>query len=205
MMRTTVLRAALLASGLCVLGSAKAGILAVLVTDESGQPLTDAVVQLKSPLAANAVKSGKEQNIIQREKTFLPAVTVITAGTSITFPNEDTVRHHVYSFSPAKKFELKLYAGTPAAPVVFDKPGLVVLGCNIHDHMIAWVHVVNTPYFGKTDAQGKLTLGNVPKGTYQMETWHQRVPSNAAPTRQTVNLGDADTQAQVTLKGLLPS
>ena len=83
--------------------------------------------------------------IAQAKRQFSPRVTVVTVGTPVTFPNFDTVRHHVYSFSPVKTFELKLYAGVPNAPVVFDKPGIAVLGCNIHDQMAAWVVVVDTP------------------------------------------------------------
>ena len=88
------------------------------------------------------------QTIIdQRDKQFIPYVTALQVGTSVWFANTDKIRHHVYSFSPAKKFELPLYAGVPAEPVVFDQPGFVTLGCNIHDWMIAYVAVLTTPYF----------------------------------------------------------
>lgn len=83
----------------------------------------------------------------------------VYVGTRVTFPNRDNIRHHVYSFSSAKKFELPLYIGTPAAPVVFDKPGVVALGCNIHDWMLAYIYVLTTPHFAKTAADGKARLG----------------------------------------------
>ena len=86
----------------------------------------------------------------QKNRMFVPHVLPIQTGTAVTFPNSDNVRHQVYSFSPAKKFQLPLYAGTPAAPVVFDKPGVVTVGCNIHDQMSAYIVVVDTPYFALT-------------------------------------------------------
>ncbi len=90
----------------------------------------------------------------------------------MSFPNHDIVRHHVYSFSPPKPFEIKLYVGTPVAPIIFDKPGEVVLGCNIHDHMLAYVYVVDTPYFAKTDASGVATIEELPAGDYDLQIWH---------------------------------
>lgn len=195
-----------LSGSLCVglLAPAWAGNLNVVVKSDTGQPLANAVVQLNSPAAAKAAKSGAAPAIVQRDKAFHPQVTVITTGTAVNFPNEDNVRHHVYSFSPTKRFELKLYSGTPAAPVVFDKPGLVVLGCNIHDHMVAWVHVVDTPYHGTTDAQGRLSLTNVPNGRYQMQVWHQRMPPQAPVAPQAVEIGASDKTLPITLTGLLP-
>lgn len=201
-----MMRSIALWGGLCagLLAPAWAGNLNVVVRNEAGQPLANAVVQLNSPAAAKAAKSGAAQSVVQREKAFHPLVTVITTGTSLNFPNEDSVRHHVYSFSPAKRFELKLYSGTPAAPVVFDKPGLVVLGCNIHDHMVAWVHVVDTPYHGVTDTQGRLSLTNVPNGRYQMQVWHQQMPPQAPATSRAVDIGPSDQTLPITLTGLLP-
>lgn len=195
-----------LSGSLCLglLAPAWAGNLNVVVKSDTGQPLANAVVQLNSPAAAKAAKSGAAPAIVQRDKAFHPQVTVITTGTAVNFPNEDNVRHHVYSFSPTKRFELKLYSGTPAAPVVFDKPGLVVLGCNIHDHMVAWVHVVDTPYHGTTDAQGRLNLTNVPNGRYQMQVWHQRMPPQAPVAPQAVEIGASDKTLPITLTGLLP-
>ena len=86
----------------------------------------------------------------QRGSQFVPHVLPVQAGTSVTFPNSDQIRHQVYSFSASKRFELPLYAGTSASPIRFDQPGIVVLGCNIHDWMIGYVVVLDTPYFGKT-------------------------------------------------------
>ena len=134
----------------------------VRVLDGAGKPLTDAVVFLESREARAAVKPATQVDLAQANKQFDPQVTVVPVGTAVNFPNRDKVRHHVYSFSPVKKFEIKLYVGTPAAPVVFDQPGVAVLGCNIHDQMAAWVLAVATPWFGKTGADGVVRLPQVP-------------------------------------------
>jgi hypothetical protein len=108
-------------------------------------------------------------------------VTVVQTGTAVEFPNNDTVRHHVYSFSQPKRFEIKLYAGKPGQPITFDKPGEVVIGCNIHDWMEAYVLVVESPYFGKTGPDGQVRIANLPAGRYRLQLWHPlqktRVPA----------------------------
>ena len=141
-------------------GVAAAGQLTVSVTDGRGAPLAGAIVFLDAAAAARAVKPMPVVEMAQRNKTFVPDVLAVTKGTPVSFPNQDTVRHHVYSFSPVKKFELKLYTGVPAAPVVFDQPGVAVLGCNIHDQMVAWVVVLDTPYHGTTGADGRVVCGS---------------------------------------------
>jgi hypothetical protein len=108
-------------------------------------------------------------------------VSVVQAGTMVNFPNRDDVRHHVYSFSPAKRFEIKLYAGTPVDPVPFDKTGEVVLGCNIHDHMIAYVYVVESPWFGKTDKDGVAKIEGLPAGEFEIGAWYYAQDKVPAP------------------------
>src|SRR5207302_1290602 len=98
-------------------------------------------------------------------------VTAVQVGTAVMFPNKDNIRHHVYSFSPAKKFELPLYAGIPAEPVVFDKEGIVTLGCNIHDWMVAYVAVLPTPYFQVTGREGRALFSDLRAGQYTVEVW----------------------------------
>ena len=121
------------------------------VTDQQGKPLADAVV-VAVPVDGNLRLPAKprDDTVDQVDKQFAPKVTAVAVGTSVFFPNNDNVRHQVYSFSPAKRFELPLYAGVPAQPVVFDKPGVVVLGCNIHDWMVGYIYVSESPYFAKT-------------------------------------------------------
>jgi plastocyanin len=149
----------------------------ITVKDARGAAVEDAVVWLM-PKAGAAAARRRESAIEQKNKEFIPLVSVVQVGTPVQFPNRDEIRHHVYSFSPAKVFELKLYAGTPAAPIVFDKPGEVVLGCNIHDHMLAYVYVVDTSWFAKSGKQGEAKIDNVPAGEYDLHLWHY---AQAAP------------------------
>lgn len=178
----------------------QAGPVQVTVLDHSGQVAADAVVFLESPAAQAAAKPLKQVEISQQNKTFVPAVSVVTTGTAVHFPNRDTVRHHVYSFSPVKVFEIKLYVGTPASPVVFDKPGIAVLGCNIHDHMLAWTVVVQTPWFAKTGSNGVAQLPQVPPGAYRLRVWHPALPVGDAALDQALNVPDQGaTQVKVRL------
>lgn len=154
--------------------------------DAGGAPVSDAVVYA-TPAAGAAPRPARGANVEQINKEFVPHVTPVQTGTMVGFPNRDEIRHHVYSFSPAKPFELKLYAGTTTAPqVLFDKPGPVVLGCNIHDHMLAYLYVVDTPYFAKSIA-GSARMDNLPAGDYDVRVWHPRLRGNVAPQR--VKLG----------------
>ena len=179
---------------------ASAAELRVTVRDARGQPLPEAVVMLESPQAARAVKPLTGVEMVQRDKTFIPQVLVVTRGTAVSFPNQDTVRHHVYSLSPAKPFEIKLYAGTPANPVVFDRAGVVVLGCNIHDEMVAWIVVADTPYFGVTGSTGVARVTSIPPGKYSMVVWHPDLPVGSSGARQSVTLRSDAGSLDVTLK-----
>ena len=181
-----VLAGAALATGLIGPSTARAGTLEVQVSDSAGRAQAGAAVFLESREAKAAAKPAQNVEIAQLNRQFAQAVTVVPVGTSVLFPNRDTVRHHLYSFSPVKKFEIKLYVGTPAAPVVFDAPGIAVLGCNIHDNMAAWVVVVETPHYGVTAADGKLKLAQVPAGSYHLRTWHPGMAPGAAAQDQSL-------------------
>ena len=126
----------------------------------------------------------------QIDEAFVPFLLPVQVGTTVSFPNKDDTRHHVYSFSEAKKFELPLYKGTPAEPMVFDQPGEVVLGCNIHDHMRGYLYVVESPYFAGAGASGIAEIRDLPAGSYEVHVWHPR-QKKAAGTR-TVELTAAD-------------
>lgn len=173
--------------------------LRVNVGDASGRALDDAVVALLPQGAPPPLPAGARAVIEQRARQFHPRVTVVQTGTAVQFPNHDTVRHHVYSFSPIKPFEIKLYVGTPAQPVVFDKPGTAVLGCNIHDNMVAWVHVVDTPWFALT-RDGVARISDAPAGAYQLQVWHPRWPEGRAPHRQPVVLDARGAEVSVKLE-----
>jgi plastocyanin len=180
-----------------------AGTVSAHVYDGVGKPLSDAVVFLESAAAKSASKPLVGIEVAQESKQFVPSVSVVPIGSLVHFPNRDTVRHHVYSFSSAKKFELKLYTGTPANPVLFDRAGIVVLGCNIHDHMAAWVVVVETPYFGKTNAFGEINLGQVPAGRYRLRTWHSGFAVGSSAQEQPLSVTESDVTAAV-VKVVLP-
>lgn len=181
--------------------SSWAGSVQFTVTDPSGKPIADAVVFLDSAQSRAAVRPQAGLEVEQVSKQFAPLVTVLPVGSSLAFPNRDTVRHHVYSFSPAKTFDLKLYAGTPTNPVLFDKPGIVILGCNIHDQMLAWVVVVDTPYFGKTNAAGQTNLPPAPAGTYALKVWHPALPAGAQPQEQSLVVTQPNQSVTFVLKG----
>lgn len=171
-------------------GSAVAAQISVTVTDQEGVPLADAVVVAVPAQGALPPATALARDIVdQIGQEFVPRVKTILVGTSVSFPNKDNIRHQVYSFSPAKQFELPLYAGTPAKPVVFDKPGVVVLGCNIHDWMIGYIYVSESPYFAKTGVDGKARLADLPALGYRVRVWHPRLQGPEASTQQTADLG----------------
>jgi plastocyanin len=179
-----------------------AGTVQVVMKDDKGQPVADAVASLTLLDApAPAVTPPAEPVVIlQENEEFSPYVTALVAGTRVAFPNHDKVQHHVYSLSKAKKFELPLYSGEAKELVVFDQPGVVALGCNIHDWMVAYVVVLATPYFEKTGATGTATLARLPAGRYRLEVWHPRLA--ASVNREVVvTANDEATQVvSVTLK-----
>lgn len=126
--------------------------------DQNGKDVSDAVVELKDAEAMQPAALPDEVIVDQIDIAFVPNVAVIRAGTKVRFPNSDETRHHVYSFSDAKTFELQLYKGNDAPPVEFDQAGLVALGCNIHDSMRGFIYVVDGDLFGQADEQGEVTL-----------------------------------------------
>ncbi|AME26886.1 methylamine utilization protein [Burkholderia sp. PAMC 26561] len=179
----------IVAFGLAFLAAcgAHAATLRVQVVDQAGAPLQDAIVYV-SPASGKLPTTKPVGAVIdQIKRQFVPLVSVAQTGAAIAFPNKDNIEHDVYSFSPAKKFELNLYHGIPAAPVVFEKPGLVVMGCNIHDAMVAYLLLVDTPYFAKTDASGNATIDNVPADALKVTAWHYRMTTpDAQPTQKLV-------------------
>ena len=194
-MRTAVL-ISVLAALLALLVARPAGTnttgVEAVVKDERGKPVSDAVVSLTSPGAAAAPSKPPSAIMDQQNKEFVPFVLPVAAGTPVAFPNRDNIRHHVYSFSAAKRFELPLYIGTPATPVVFDTPGTVVLGCNIHDWMVGYIYVLATPYFGKTAEDGAARIADVPAGTYEARVWHPRLRAETDKTVTPVTIAPGE-------------
>ncbi|WP_240702352.1 methylamine utilization protein [Trinickia terrae] len=182
-------------TGALAASGAAAGIVHVHVVDENGAPAANAVVYATPVDGKLPKRRPASTSIAQQNKTFVPLVSVVQTGAAVNLPNLDAIAHDVYSLSPAKRFELKLYRGIPPRPVVFDKPGLVVLGCNIHDTMIAYLLVVDTPYFAKTDANGDAVLADVPAERYRLTAWHYR---QSDPKAQQTKEVDAATDNAVT-------
>lgn len=158
---------------LTVAGPAAAATLEVVMQQADGSPVADAVVTLQGPVGAPA--GPLKADMDQRGQRFAPHVLAVHTGTQVRFPNSDNIRHQVYSFSSAKRFELRLYEGTPTAPLLFDKPGVVVLGCNIHDWMLGYIYVTDDPRFGVSDTQGRVRLEQLSPGNYRATLWHPQL------------------------------
>jgi plastocyanin len=152
----------------------------VRVQDARGGAVRDAVVYAV-PEGRTPPAGRKTAVMDQKNRMFIPHVLPVQTGTSVRFPNSDDIRHHVYSFSPAKPFQLPLYKGTPANPEVFDKAGVVTLGCNIHDQMTAFIVVVDTPYFDKTAANGRASLRDLDAGRYTLRVWYPDMREEPKP------------------------
>ncbi|PPV00035.1 methylamine utilization protein [Xanthomonas populi] len=178
----------------CAASAAVATPVSVTVVDASGV-LIDAVVSLE-PARPAAASASKTAEMDQVNSQFVPAVLAVRTGTLVRFPNNDQIRHQVYSFSPAKRFELPLFQGTKATPIRFDQAGLVTIGCNIHDWMLGYIVVLETPYFGKTGGDGRVQL-DAPVGKYTLRVWHPRI-KGAAVTEPLVLARDA-VQRRITL------
>ena len=200
MTKPSFVSAALGCISLVVTAGAVAAPVSVTVQDANGTPLPDAVVAIEVAGAKASAAPGASAEMGQRGRAFVPSLLVVQTGTAVSFPNFDTVRHHIYSFSPTKPFEIKLYAGTPAAPVVFDKAGTAILGCNIHDRMTAFIHVVNTPHFAITGKGGVATL-DTPAGEQTLQVWHMQMGDKQLPLRQAFKITASGGSAVVRLGG----
>jgi len=183
------------------LARASAGEVSVTVFQADGSPVAGAVVVAEPAVPAAAVKVPAKAIMNQRNLQFDPDILVIRTGTAVDFPNSDRVRHQVYSFSSAKTFQLSLYSGSSHPPVIFDKAGLVALGCNIHDGMIGYIYVTDSPWYGRTDATGRAQLHGLPPGQYLVKTWHSRYNDTAASLQRALTVastGDASVQFRLT-------
>jgi plastocyanin len=169
---------------LAAAGQGHAATLEVSVTDEQGKPVRHVAVYVTATNAAAAALPASTAVMDQQHKQFVPHILVVQTGTSVQFPNHDDVSHHVYSFSRAKSFELGLYKGQAYPPVVFDVAGTVVVGCNIHDGMLAYIKVVDTPYFALTNDAGVATVDVPPDAEYTLEVWTPRLRESTLPAPQ---------------------
>jgi Plastocyanin len=192
---------------LLTLGSAAqsaAATLEVSVVDEQGRPIDDVAVYATPASGGAEHVAGAQKAIMdQHDMQFVPHLLVVQAGTEVTFPNGDNVSHHVYSFSETKQFELKLYKGDVYPPVTFERPGVVVLGCNIHDGMLGYIVVVDTPHFAKTNEQGVALIDGVPSGDYVLAAWTPRARPAALPPTQQLTVGEGTVGAEIRITGRL--
>ncbi len=171
----------------------------VQVRNAAGAPLANAVVAVQ--IDGQATKAGPQTTaqMAQRAREFDPHVLVVQTGTAVSFPNFDTVRHHVYSFSATKTFDIKLYAGTPAKPVVFDNPGVATLGCNIHDRMSAHIVVVDTPLFARSDDAGAARF-DLPAGDHVLLFWHAKLGATTLQSKP-LHVRNGAGRTELTLVG----
>src|ERR1700740_82710 len=167
---------------LALLAAARPGLPATLVVSvqtPEGHSLPGAVVTVRPlegpPRHATAVHAV----IDQMNRSFAPELLVIPVGSTVEFPNSDSVSHQIYSFSAPKRFQLPLYRGKPYPPVHFDQAGIVTLGCNIHDDMLAYLVVTDAPWFGRTDTAGAWST-ELPRGHYRVAIWHPRLRESDA-------------------------
>ncbi|MBC8025552.1 MAG: methylamine utilization protein [Steroidobacteraceae bacterium] len=174
--------AATLGAGLAC-ASASAATLEVTALQRNGKPLAGAVMTLEAQAPTLPPIAPLQAVMDQIDLAFAPDVLVVPVNSSVRFPNSDAVSHQVYSFSSARKFQLPLYRGKPYPPVAFDEPGIVTLGCNIHDRMLAYIVVTAAPYFGRTDAAGHWSVSDLPAGRYLLTLWHPLLNEGQAPGR----------------------
>jgi plastocyanin len=180
----------------------RAATLEVKVVDEQGRPVGRVAVYATAAGADVAAPAASTAVMDQEDNRFVPHLLVVQKGTSVSFPNHDDVSHHVYSFSEPKSFELGLYKGQVHPPVVFDAPGIVVLGCNIHDGMLGYIAVVDTPYYALSDMRGVARI-DVPSGDYTVEVWTPRLRPAGLPAAQRLAVGADAASATFTLAGRL--
>lgn len=198
----------------------QAGTVVIEIFDDGNSPLNDVVIALfqtgetKNFSFSDGENAAKDslhprENLTaimdQKNNTFVPRVMAVKVNTLVRFPNSDNIRHHVYSFSPTKRFELRLYHGVTAEPVLFDRPGQVVLGCNIHDSMLGYIYVVDSEYYGLSDKTGAVTIQGLPPGDYRLEIQHPLLdPTVELPMQFITVKENTNTGKKIILPKLLP-
>ena len=175
----------------------------VKVLDDQGAPVKGAVVYLTSTDPLPEVEPGAVAEMDQVNKQFKPHILVVQKGTRVRFPNSDSIQHHVYSFSPAKPFELQLYKDHHPDPLSFDKAGQVELGCNVHDWMLGYIMVVDTPYFTQANQQGVASL-DAPAGSYTLHVRHPRIQDEPDSLDLAVELNSPASHTVTLTQPLLP-
>ena len=180
------------------------------VADDQGRPLPDAVVMISPEPGSGTLSPIGEAStpataiVDQKSETFVPAVVAIRAGGAVSFRNSDNIRHHVYSFAPNRRFEMVQAPGETSRPIVFEIPGVVAIGCNIHDHMSAYIYVTTAPWTKVTGADGQAILSALPAGRFVATVWHPRMRPLAEPPPQLLSLATENSTLSVTISVLPP-
>ncbi len=168
----------------CLPSFASADSVKLVITDDQGSPAANALALLYPKGEVDTSAWEAPAPFMRQEGTlFRPFVLPVKTGTAVTFPNMDEFRHHVYSFSKPKRFELRLYGQDETKRVVFDKPGVVALGCNIHDNMLAYIYVTDASFYAVAGEDGTALIEGVPAGDYILRLWH---PDEASTAEETV-------------------
>ncbi|MEW9798894.1 methylamine utilization protein [Alteromonas sp. CYL-A6] len=183
--------------------------LTISVTEPDGTPVGNAVVVLTPDRALTDAERNQPQSappaiMNQINKQFVPHVLAVQSHTTVSFPNSDNIFHHVYSFSPARQFELKLYKEAGASAITFDEAGVVDLGCNIHDWMLGFIYVTDTPYFATTPKGGEVTL-TVPADTFTLSVWHPRMHEDDIAMSRTITVNKDDRLSVSLTQPLYPA
>jgi plastocyanin len=174
--------------------SIQAETLRVAVLDNNGKPVSGVVVYALAENPAS-VQVSDTIEVEQRNKEFQPFISVVTTGSSAIFPNHDGIGHHVYSFSPVKSFDLPLSEKVLTTSILFDKPGIVTVGCNIHDWMVGYIYIIDTPYYALTDDEGNASINDIPANDYSLQIWHPGINLNDVMKRQ-IRLNVDNSEAQ---------
>ena len=191
----------LFAASLLLAAPLAAAPLTVRVVDSTGHPVRDAVVTFTpNGGAARAPRGGGHYAVSQQNLQFHPFLTIVPIGADVSFPNLDPTKHHVYSFSPAKRFELKLFARNQSRSVHFDKPGVVALGCNIHDQMSAFIFVTDSAWTARTNGQGIASFSDAPNAPGHVSVWHPYLRAPGGTMQQAVAAAQRNATFSVRLR-----
>jgi plastocyanin len=178
--------------------------LIITLKDSQGDPLKDGVVMIQPSaditIASRVTK--RDFAVQQIDREFVPRITVTGVGANVTFPNRDAVQHSVYSFSKAKAFEIPIYAGKSPQTITLDKAGLVTLGCNIHDWMVGYILIVDTPIAELSAADGKVVVSDLPPGKYTLRVWHPQLKSGEVSEPLEVSASEQNIEVKVNLNPL---
>lgn len=203
-MKGPIILAALLGPGIWIAAAwaATPASMQVQVVDERGVPVRDAVIELdpSGGWRGGAIRFPGRAAMAQKNVTFTPDTLIVAKGGSVAFPNLDTVRHSVFSFSKAARFEIDLYGRDQSRSQAFPVVGTVALGCNIHDQMRGYIRVVNTPYAAKTDQNGLVRLAGMAAGTYQLTIWHPRARTPGGEVKRAVVVGAGAASQKIALR-----